>query len=127
MESGNLGSVMDMVPAVCYSQIRSMQGSTVVDGKMERSTYVFYILLHIHAANTCMYTLIYFAFLQGYGTYFYNSSAVYEGEWSEDQRSGWGRMYYGSGDIYEGEWMKDKTHGQGIIRFGKRSVHIFLF
>ncbi|TKS84503.1 MORN repeat-containing protein 3 [Collichthys lucidus] len=91
--------------------------STVVDGKMERNMYVFYILLHMHAANTCMYTLIYFAFLQGYGTYFYNSSAVYEGEWSEDQRSGWGRMYYGSGDIYEGEWMKDKTHGQGIIRF----------
>uniref|UniRef100_A0A8P4G559 MORN repeat-containing protein 3 n=1 Tax=Dicentrarchus labrax TaxID=13489 RepID=A0A8P4G559_DICLA len=52
----------------------------------------------------------------GYGTY-YNSSAVYEGEWSEDYRSGWGRMYYENGDFYEGEWLKDKNHGQGIIIF----------
>ncbi|XP_059213298.1 MORN repeat-containing protein 3 isoform X2 [Centropristis striata] len=54
---------------------------------------------------------------QGYGKYFYNNSAVYEGEWSEDLRSGWGRMCHESGDIYEGEWMNDKNHGQGIIRF----------
>lgn len=49
MESGNLENVMDMVPTVCYSQKqRSMQGSTVVDGKMERSMYVFDILLYLH-------------------------------------------------------------------------------
>lgn len=54
--------------------------------------------------------------------YFYNSSAVYEGDWCEDHRSGWGRMYYESGDIYEGEWMKDENHGQGIIRYGKRTL-----
>ncbi len=53
---------------------------------------------------------------------FYNSSEVYEGEWSEDCRSGWGRMYYENGDIYEGEWMKDTNNGQGIFLFGKRTL-----
>ncbi|KAM3600290.1 uncharacterized protein V6R79_020979 [Siganus canaliculatus] len=53
----------------------------------------------------------------GYGTYFYNNSAVYEGEWREDHRSGWGRMYYENGDFYEGEWMRDKNHGQGLLQF----------
>lgn len=61
--------------------------------------------------------------------YLYNSSAVYEGDWQEDQRSGWGRMYYESGDIYEGEWLKDKNHGQGVIRYSTRNLqylHILL-
>lgn len=49
MESGNVENVTDMVPTVCYSQKqRSMQGSTVVAGKMERSMYVFDILLNMH-------------------------------------------------------------------------------
>ncbi len=48
MESGNMESVMDMVPTVCDSQRqRSMQGSTVVDGKKERNMYVFDILSYI--------------------------------------------------------------------------------
>lgn len=60
--------------------------------------------------------------------YFYNSSAVYEGDWSEDHQSGWGRMYYESGDIYEGEWMKDKHHGQGIIRYSKGTLlYLYIF
>lgn len=58
--------------------------------------------------------------------YFYNNSAVYEGEWSEGLRSGWGRMYYENEDIYEGEWLKDKNHGQGIIRLGK-SLLLYIF
>lgn len=63
-----------------------------------------------------------FLSLQGYGTYFYSNSEVYEGGWSEDHRSGWGRMYYQNGDMYEGEWLKDKNHGQGIIRFGESNL-----
>lgn len=53
-ESGNLENVMGTAPSVCCTQkLRSMQGSTAVDGKMERSMYVFDIRAH---CNTCMYT-----------------------------------------------------------------------
>lgn len=54
--------------------------------------------------------------------YFYSSCEVYEGDWSENQRSGWGRMYYECGDIYEGEWLNDKKEGQGIIRYSKKTL-----
>lgn len=74
---------------------------------------------------TICYGLHHLLTLQGYGTYFYNNSSVYEGEWSEDCRSGWGRMYYENGDIYEGEWLKDKNNGQGIIQFGMN--HLFSY
>lgn len=63
MVSGNMANVMDMVPTVCYFQKQSsMQRSTVVDGKMEKSMYVFdFSAIHAHR-NTCLYTLlIYFA------------------------------------------------------------------
>lgn len=47
MESGSLENVMDMVPTVCCSQDQmSTPQSTVVDGKMERSMYVFESVLH---------------------------------------------------------------------------------
>lgn len=52
MESGNVENVTDMVPTVCYSQKqRSTLGSTVVDGKMERSMYVLDILLNMHTVT----------------------------------------------------------------------------
>lgn len=42
-------NAMDMVPTVCFSQKqRSMQRSTAVDGKMEKSMYVFDMLLYTH-------------------------------------------------------------------------------
>lgn len=56
---------------------------------------------------------------QGFGTFFYNCSAVYEGEWSEDTRCGLGTMYYANGDVYEGEWWNDKSHGKGKFQCGK--------
>lgn len=124
METGSMENVMDMVPTVYSFQGQSsMKGSTVGDGRMEKSMYVCGKLpCTITKQNyTLSYVLFHFLSLQGYGTYFYSNSAVYEGEWAEDQRSGWGRMYYENGDIYEGEWMKDKNHGQGIIRFGERT------
>lgn len=60
-----------------------------------------------------------FGISQGYGIYFYNDTAVYEGEWSEGQRSGRGKMFHENGDVYEGEWMNDKNHGEGKLLFGK--------
>ncbi|XP_056874606.1 MORN repeat-containing protein 3 isoform X2 [Takifugu flavidus] len=93
VESGNMGDLTDTGPTACCSKKqRCMQRSTVVNGKMEESTY-------------------------GYGTNVYGNSALYEGVWSEDQRAGWGKMNYENGDVYEGEWMKDKHHGHGIIRY----------
>ncbi|MBN3316699.1 MORN3 protein, partial [Atractosteus spatula] len=59
--------------------------------------------------------------LQGFGTYFYNDSSCYEGEWLRDQRSGWGRMYYANGDIYEGEWLEDQHDGQGMLRLANEN------
>lgn len=127
MESGNSENVTGMVPTAFYSQNqRSMWRSTVVNGQMERSMYVSAIMFHMHATRhigmygqwcTCPAS-------QGYGTYFYKNSSVYEGEWSEDQRSGWGRIYYANGDIYEGKWLKDKNHGEGIFIFCKRKFSI---
>ncbi|XP_061820753.1 MORN repeat-containing protein 3-like [Nerophis lumbriciformis] len=52
----------------------------------------------------------------GHGSFFY-ANAVYEGEWSEDNRSGWGRMCYKNGDVYEGEWLRDNEHGTGVLQF----------
>lgn len=49
MESGKTENAMDMVPTVYFSQKqRSMKRSTAVDGKMEKSMYVFDMLLYMH-------------------------------------------------------------------------------
>lgn len=64
MESGNLENVMDMAPTVYYSQKqRSMYGSTVVDGKMERSMYVSDTLLYTHCNKMYVHPVIYFVSL----------------------------------------------------------------
>ncbi|KAI5100071.1 MORN repeat-containing protein 3 [Silurus meridionalis] len=51
---------------------------------------------------------------EGFGTRYYSSSARYEGEWVQNERS-MGRMKYENGDVYEGEWLRDKPHGQGTL------------
>ena len=43
----------------------------------------------------------------------YASGDVYEGEWSNDQRSGAGSQAFGSGDQYDGNWLDDRQHGHG--------------
>lgn len=54
--------------------------------------------------------------MQGYGTYIYNESEHYEGEWADNQRNGWGKMYYKDESIYQGEWYAGKRHGKGFLR-----------
>lgn len=94
-----------------------MQRSTVVSGKVEESMYVRYLTSHACARRWMCNSILF----QGYGTYVYSNSAVYEGDWIDDHRTGWGKVTYENGDVYEGEWMKDKRHGLGIIRYGEET------
>lgn len=60
---------------------------------------------------------------QGYGVLFNSSTgkSVYEGNWSNDQRSGSGKAFNDDGKlIYNGNWANDKKDGKGKThRYGK--------
>lgn len=67
MQSGNV-DLMGMIPSDSCSQNQSsIQRSTVVGRKWGKN---------------------------GHGRCFYKSSVVYEGAWTEGQRTGWATMYY---------------------------------
>ena len=50
----------------------------------------------------------------GYGMNRWKSSAVYEGEWVNNQTNGKGVFWHSNGDIYIGEFLNDKAHGFGV-------------
>lgn len=56
------------------------------------------------------------AIRHGRGKCTYRNGDVYEGEWTDDQRSGQGTMAYSNEDVYAGEWACDQRHGFGILQ-----------
>lgn len=51
----------------------------------------------------------------GKGTYTYNDSTVYVGEWNLGKREGYGVLTYPDGRKYEGDWVNDRQKGDGVI------------
>ena len=43
--------------------------------------------------------------------------SLYDGEWSEGDKSGLGTYTYRNGDSYEGEWKSDEKHGKGTYTY----------
>ncbi len=63
----------------------------------------------------------------GRGTSFFpeNGNKQYEGEWANNKRNGFGTSYYISNNqkIYEGQWLNDSYHGDGVIFKRNGSVY----
>jgi len=59
----------------------------------------------------------------GFGKYTWGeSSAVYEGEYSDDKKHGKGRYEYPNGDVFEGIWSEGSKNGKGTETFGNGDV-----
>ena len=48
----------------------------------------------------------------GYGTYYWNDGAIYQGYWEADLKNGYGKLTSGA-NAYEGNWKDDKREGFG--------------
>ncbi len=53
----------------------------------------------------------------GYGTFVFESGAIYKGNWVAGKFSGMGNYTYSNGDNYTGEFLENKRHGAGIYTF----------
>ena len=50
----------------------------------------------------------------GAGKYTYPDGAVYEGQFADGQNRGWGKHTKSNGDFYIGEWSQGDQHGAGV-------------
>ncbi len=52
----------------------------------------------------------------GFGLFFWNFGAIFEGEWENDERKK-GKQYWPDGKFYEGEFKNAKIHGKGKMTY----------
>ncbi|PRP86550.1 hypothetical protein PROFUN_05188 [Planoprotostelium fungivorum] len=51
--------------------------------------------------------------MHGFGTFRYQSGAIYEGEWTDNKYEGKGKYKFPDGSSYEGAFRENKMHGFG--------------
>eukprot|EP01112_Ceratiomyxa_fruticulosa_P023238 TRINITY_DN8800_c0_g1_i1.p1 TRINITY_DN8800_c0_g1~~TRINITY_DN8800_c0_g1_i1.p1 ORF type:complete len:198 (-),score=51.49 TRINITY_DN8800_c0_g1_i1:42-635(-) len=60
--------------------------------------------------------------MEGKGTFTYPSGAVYEGDWVNNKYQGNGKYTFPDGSYYEGEFVDNKMHGDGSFVDTERQV-----
>ena len=64
---------------------------------------------------------------EGFGTFYYTSGSIYEGEWKKGKKEGIGKFYCNKepfdGDRYEGNWKNDKQDGKGTYFFKEGDIY----
>ena len=61
--------------------------------------------------------------MHGRGTYMVGNGSVYVGEYEDDKKNGYGTYTFANGNVYEGTWKNDKMHGYGTYTFASGNVY----
>ncbi len=59
----------------------------------------------------------------GEGTYYWDSGAIYTGDWVDGEREGTGTMTFADGSVYTGKWKNSKRNGKGKQTYADGGVY----